>query len=47
MKWEKRKAARKDRITKKYGAREAEIDEADDVIPEREVPLWYAIKVGR
>jgi hypothetical protein len=45
-KWEKRRAARKDRITKQRGIREAELDAADDVIPVREVPLWYALKVS-
>ncbi|KAM3570887.1 hypothetical protein VYU27_007062 [Nannochloropsis oceanica] len=44
-KWEKRKAARRERITKQKGAREAMLDEAEDVIPDREVPLWYALKV--
>ena len=44
--YERRKASRKDRITKKYGAREAELDAADDVVPVREVPLWYALKVS-
>ena len=33
-KWERRKAARKDRIAKAKGAREAELDAAEDVIPE-------------
>lgn len=45
-KWERRRAARKDRITKQKGIREAELDQMKDVIPVREVPLWYALKVN-
>ena len=45
-KWERRRAARKDRITKQKGIREAELDQMEDVIPVREVPLWYALKVN-
>ena len=42
-KWERRKKSRRDRITKSKGAREAMLDEAEDVIPEREVGGWVGL----
>lgn len=46
QKFAKRKAARRDRIAKRYGEREAQIDEASDVVPTRDTPFWYAVKVS-
>lgn len=41
----KRRQARHDRIAKKYGKMEADLDAAKDVVPTRDTAYWYAVKV--
>jgi hypothetical protein len=41
----RRRDGKRDRIVKKYGEAEAQLREADEVVPVRDTPMWYAVKV--